>query len=307
MSYISSDPRSTLRTAQPVAAPDGAPLATQHFDFTELDPDDVSPTGSRTWLVRGHNIVFALTELEAGDRLVRDDADEVIGFTPAAGAGLQLAGGDRSVEVVDQAVWVLPPGRTSITATTSTRLVRLFTLRATDLVERCRNAAAYAVERPPTAAAEPWPEPVAGAELRVYPGIADIPRSADRFGRIFRNRHAMINILYPRKGPRDPSTLSPHLHEDFEQLSYADSGEHVHHVRTAWGPDRRLWREDEHVRIGSPSLTIIPPPLLHTSEASGAGVNQLIDIFAGPRTDFSERSDWVLNAEDYPMAHRGEQ
>lgn len=300
MPYLPDDPRSQLSDAGPAPRVDGAPLQVQYFDFAVLEPDEVSPAGSRSWYVRGQNVTFALTELAAGDTVAREDQDEVLGFTPSAGASLRLEAGSAREEIADQAVFVIPPGPSSITALVATRFVRLLPLTATDLAGRCRNADVYAEERPPTALTEPWPEPVGGSRLRVYDGVADIPRSPERLGRIFRTRHAMVNFLYPRVGPRDPGTLSPHLHDDFEQLSYADSGEHVHHIRTAWGPDRRLWREDEHIRIGSPSLAIIPPPLLHTSEASGDGVNQLIDIFAGPRVDFSERPNWVLNAADYP-------
>ena len=107
------------------------------------------------------------------------------------------------------------------------------------------------------------------------------PRGAS--GRIFRCSTVMVNVLPESDDPRDPSKLSPHHHDDFEQVSLQVVGDYVHHMRVAWTPDSTTWRDDEHGACQAPAIVVIPPPLIHTSQAVGAMRHWLIDVFAPPR------------------------
>lgn len=298
--YDTTDARATLTSnAPPAPAPLGRVAAAEFADF-DRDPQLVSPSGSQTWLTRGQNFVLAYTTARSGDPLSRrSQPDEYVVVLPYDESSVEVSAGDERVTVSGRAVIVVPPGDSVVTPTADGDVVRLFTSRSTDLVADCANASSYEQDHAHVARIEPWPDPPAGFRIRAYP-VADIPEDPNRFGRIFRCSTFMVNFLFPREGPRDTTKLSPHHHDDFEQCSLAVGGEFVHHIRTPWTTDLDDWREDVHHACGSPSVAVIPPPTVHTTQAVGDGTNQLIDIFCPPRADFSAKPGWVLNADEYP-------
>ena len=194
----------------------------------------------------------------------------------------------------------VPAGDSRVEATSAGPLVRLFTVASTDLVALCLNKDSYQRPRTHIPAFQPWPRSAGRLEgARAYD--LDVPKQEGRFGRIFRCTTFMVNYLDHYDGPRDAHKLSPHHHDDFEQCSLAVSGSFHHYLRWPWTIDMDDWRPDRADEVHSPSSYVIPPPVLHTTRASGEGRNQLVDIFCPPRTDFSEKPGWVLNADDYPM------
>lgn len=296
--FDTADPRGSL-TSLTVSTPKGQAAAAEYIEFFELPPTETTRAAS-TWLARGQNFVLAYTEAEPGARLSRDaQIDEYMLLLPDAASRVEISTPAENVVVDGQSVVFIPPGESAIRVQQGGRLIRVFSHRATDLAAQSSNAAAYAEPHPNVAPLEPWPDPPAGFRVRAY--SLDVPADPNRFGRIFRGTTMMVNWSPPRNGPRDTTRMSPHAHPDFEQCSLVIEGEFVHHLRWPWTTNLAEWRQDEHVTVGSPSIAIIPPPTIHTSQALAAGDNLLIDIFCPPRLDFSEKAGWVLNAEDYPM------
>jgi hypothetical protein len=271
----------------------------QWIDFLAHEPTETTPAGSRTWLARAANLVLAYTDARAGDVFARSgQPDEYAVLMHSDSAPVTVRAGEESAEVGEEAFVVVPPGDSEIVVQADGPLLRLFSIEAQDLREAALNAAAYAEPDVRCAPLGAWPDPVGGFRLRVY-RLAETPIAEGRFGRIFRTTNMMVNFLAEEPQPRNPLKLSPHHHDDFEQLSLAVKGRFVHHIRYPWGPDSSQWREDEHRELPSPSLCIIPPPTVHTTQGVGDH-QQLIDIFSPPRVDFSD-SGWVLNAADYPQ------
>lgn len=303
MAYTQSDPRSRLAGGSPPASPAGYGTPS-YAKFYETEPQ-LAAGDVKTWLVRGQNFVLAYSHALPGATLERSaKQDEYALLIPDAGMTAEVISGDEKVTLAGRTLTFIPPGASVVRALGEGRLVRVLSLAAedpaaADLAAASSNAGGYPGPQPNVAPLVPWPPPVGGYRVRSY--SLDVAPEPGRFGRIWRCTTLMINYTEPRPGPRDVMKMSPHVHDDFEQASLVLEGSFVHHIRRPWGTDMRQWAADEHEICAGPSLTVIPPRTVHTSQQVGTGINQLVDIFAPPRADFSNMDGWVLNASDYPM------
>lgn len=262
------------------------------------EPPAHEADGARTWVSRGANFIVTVSEVQAGATLTRQgQPDEYFVFLPDAGATIHA--GDASIEAGAESVTIVPPGDSRVVMKAAGQVIRVFSHRAADLLALAGNAADYAQPTPEVAPLVPWPTPADGFRLRHYP-LAQHTQ-ADSNMRIFRSTNLMVNVMTPRMVARDVRKLSPHSHADFEQGSLAIRGDWVHHMRYPWTPDMNDWREDEAIRVGSPSLTVIPPKVIHTSRNTNDGGAWLLDIFAPPRMDFAGKPGKVANEHDYPL------
>lgn len=297
--YKDKDPRADLFAAAATPPATGLIAEEQLATFYDTAPQE-EQDGNRTWYVRGCNFVLAYSETSPGAVLERKgQADEYVIYLGDPADKAIIEWGGEKVEISGYSVTFVPPGDSKIVLPTGGKLTRLFTTASKDLVKGCPNADAYDAPRPHIPAFEPWPEPVGGWKVRQY--SLNVPDEPGRFGRIFRCTTFMVNALPAQVGPRDPAKMSPHHHDDFEQCSLALGGSFTHYLRWAWTTDMADWRADKAIDVGSPSVLVIPPPVIHTTRASSDGNNDLVDIFCPPRMDFSLKPGWVLNDTDYPM------
>jgi mannose-6-phosphate isomerase-like protein (cupin superfamily) len=292
-----AQPRGSVSARDEAGASHGARRPPAYYELTGQNLDEAEFTVERSWHVRAQNFCVAYTWASAGTTLKQAALpDEHILVVPGATpVRVNAQDGQRS-SVSGPAVVIVPPGTSSVTTDGAGALLQVFSSLATAILAKARNGNRYSGTEPEAAPLPGRPSPGPGT-LRAY-RAADIPEDPSRFGRIFRTDSLMINWFAPTQGPRDTDSLSPHVHEDFEQVSVSLAGEYIHHLRTPWTPRLRDWRDDQHVQVTSPSVTIIPPGIIHTTRAIGTGSHELIDVFAPPRADFAAKA-WVINGGDY--------
>jgi hypothetical protein len=283
-----------------VAAVIGVPRAASYRELGPLSGDEVSALGSATWWTRSQAVVVGYTEAAAGEVLIiESDGESVVLALDAVQFTVSHASGVASV--TEPSTIIVPAGTAAIMVTSGGTLVRLFAASLTPaLAGCCDNSYAYKSPDVNVASFQSWPGPVDGARIRAYPW-SRFPPEPGRLGSIFRCSTLMVNVFPVDGEPRDPRKLSPHHHDDFEQISLQVEGDYVHHMRRPWTPDSATWVDDEHKICHAPAIVVIPPLLIHTSQSINRMPHFLIDVFAPPRLDFSNRRGWVLNADEYPM------
>jgi mannose-6-phosphate isomerase-like protein (cupin superfamily) len=269
-------------------------------DFSTT-PAQLKTDLASTWISRAANFVTCCAEALPGAHWERaGQPDEYMVFVASGAASVRA--GDERAALPQGTLAIVPPGDSRIEMTEAGTLVMLFSSRAQDLADLAGNASHYAGGAPEVAPLTPWPTPADGWRLRTYDVAEHV--QPDSNTRVFRSTNLMLNIMTPRQAARDTTKLSPHTHSDFEQGSLALAGGWKHHLRYPWTKDLSQWRDDQHLETGSPSLLVIPPKTLHTSHNVSDGHAWLLDIFAPPRRDFSEKPGMVCNDRDYPMPPR---
>lgn len=297
--FDTTDPRAGLPSSgSGTMAPPSVGFV-QSFQLADIEPDDAGAGAPQQWSVRGATFVVTYAVADRDTTEVWPDiGDETVLVVTDPAASLTISSPGQDLEIDEPSVVILPAGEYRVTARTTGTYVRVVPDRSVAGVPTARNSAFYAQ---PHAGIDPLPPraPDHQGVVRVH-RLADVHPVPGRFGRIFQSSSLMVNILEAESGPRDPDKLSPHLHETFEQCSVTLHGDYVHHLRVPWTPRQSEWRDDEHLPCSSPSITVIPPGMIHTTRSVGPGHHLMMDVFAPPRTDFLAMDGWVLNAADYP-------
>jgi hypothetical protein len=266
-------------------------------DHSIMAPIVVDPL-RRCWVTRGAHFAIEISQVRAGAVLARSEQhDEYMVLLPDAGARVQT--GAEALDAPGDSLLIVPPGASTVTMLGDGTVMRVFSSHAPDMLAMASNQAPYAQPRPDIAPLTSWPMPRDGYRLRCY-HLGDYVKEGSKM-RIFRCQHLMINVLTRRTQARDIRAMSPHSHVDFEQGSTSLYGTFEHHLRFPWGTDMTRWLDDEHPRLGAPSVTIMAPNVIHTSNNVGDVPAWLVDVFAPPRMDFSSKPGNVCNEDEYPM------
>jgi hypothetical protein len=256
---------------------------------------------TRRMIARAQNFIVEQVFGKADEETTFASSNELMLLLPDSGG--RLTGSPRQsantiAEIREPGIVIVPPGTHGFHFADVGRLIILATDRTDIGDESITNAVDYTT--PDTRVAPngaPFRRISDMGKVQVLP-IATVPYPATNPRLKFVQSSTMSINWVEYEERRDRSALSPHAHDDLEQGSLAIEGQFVHHLRTPWGKNADLWRDDVHLSAGPSSLLIVPPKIIHTTEGVGSGRHLLIDIFAPPRRDFIAKK-WVFNADDY--------
>lgn len=295
--FDDSDPRKALGNMNRDRSFQGPFCGPEVGNFPKAPPQEQG-AGWRAWIMRSTTLVLRVVDLDGTAGFARTgQPDEYMVFSTDADLRFTISTAEGVAEHPGNHLFVLPPGDSAVQVTGKGIVTFVYTSRSADLVALSSNPQVAA--NPNIPPFQPWPDPPEGFRLRAY--TLDVPEEPDRFGRIFRCTTMMVNLMPRMTAPRDATKISPHYHASFEQVSLTLEGDFAHHLRWPWTSNQAEWREDMRIRCASPSITVLPPPAIHTTLWLSP-MSQIVDVFAPPRMDFSRHEGWVRNACDYPIA-----
>ena len=250
-----------------IERPAGAAFAPQYFEFGDLEPDEMSVRGTKTWITCAARRCASPTPMSRREtRSTRaGQPDEYMVLLPSPGAAGVAKAGGQSDAIAGKSVVVMPPGDSELVVDSGGEVIRIFSTQADDLVAECRNRDVYQTPDPNVAAWQPWPDPPAGHRIRVYP-LDAIPQDSGRFGRLLRCSTIMVNYFYPDDGARDPQQAEPAPPRRLRADLAAARRDYVHHIRTPWTVDMDTGATTTTTTATSRPSPIIPPPTIHTSQ-----------------------------------------
>ncbi|BCB75729.1 hypothetical protein ACFQ1L_29820 [Phytohabitans flavus] len=220
MAYDASDLRSTLPSSEKPAPERFS--GSEHVKFRDLAPVEKAD-GIATWYARGQNFVVGYSELDGTATFTRSEQpDEYVVLLADDSLAAEVRAPGEEVSVSGRTMLVLPPGDSTVTVIGQGRVLRLLTTRSADIAALAANADSYAEPHENIPDFQPWPEPVGGYRVRTYD--LTVPPLSNPSFRLYRCTTFMVNFIDPKQGPRDPSKLSPHKHDDFEQCSIVLAG-----------------------------------------------------------------------------------
>ncbi|WP_316979388.1 cupin domain-containing protein [Shumkonia mesophila] len=264
-------------------------------EFDQAKPERRQSTDH--WYARGQNFVVEWVDGRSdGATFQVTTAEEAFLLLPSAGATVKGAAG--AVTAGSRTVCILPPGEFQVILDKAEPCACLYSDPAKLTMPGIINASAYNPPDPRVAPVTPKFKRVDRSTTVKVIEIDKITTQGKNSAMKVLQNATMSMSWVNREGPRDRTSLSPHVHQDFEQGSLAIFGRFIHHLRVDWGKNADLWREDEHVQVPDRSLLVVPPGLIHTTQGNGEGAHLLIDIFSPARVDFIAKG-FVANAADY--------
>jgi hypothetical protein len=111
--------------------------------FDKIAPQHVDPSGkAKTWITRGGNFVVAVSRVETGGKLVRENnADEYMVIIPPNGPSATIVAGKETIEAGPDSLTIVPPGSSTVTAKGSGLIARVISKLAGDMTTKAVNAA----------------------------------------------------------------------------------------------------------------------------------------------------------------------